>query len=737
MIYILSEVPTEKRKEAFKEEIDLLKKAFEIDNTLIKDIEDVINGIPKIEKKLINNKETKFLFKGKSGIEIGNEFDGLESLTSLMETLFYAKFAYFKEPINFCGPSSYKTFIAKRLSFDADVVNLYSETSIEQLLGSIHLVNNYESKMYYLEKILRINKNEERLINDKQTIKNYFDKKNQYETCNDNTKKKEFKKEFDEAYQKFIYLSSEIKKLNEDVKKNLPECIYLTLESLRNKLFEVNDNNKGIFKDFTSIFKPGILLEKILKQSFIILKNLSNLSTAVLERFNDLFNYNPKLTLNEDFCDTFTGEMKPKEISNFSDNFRVISISTLSGIRNLSDAAKSRFTTIYTSEYNRNEKEIVAKTFINPKGLKDSTSYSIPEEFFEFIKEYEKEFKTKLNFLDIIKILSIYKKISKYKNETKVFNLILSIYFALYSNYDKKFQKDKFVNILIELNKEKKFDNDELTNLSLKDNKFQNPLENKDNKLRSKFTEIEINFVGKSIDVKEKPKQKKLEENLSFTIPFNKMINYIHFSLALYIPLIIEGQIGIGKRTAIKYIANILNLKEIYFSISNTTTVEDLFCKTIPIQKETGLEFIESRSKLLDAIDSSKYEDESLEDCIIILDNLQEASNNILESLIPVFDETKNKIFLPNGENISKRKFHLIAIFDQTSKGTNIKNILPNSIRTSSLIFKCENFLEGENLSKIQQKMIGDKIDNSDKFLKNFIENTIIAKRIIKESYLI
>ena len=76
-----------------------------------------------------------------------------------METLFYAKFSYFKEPINFCGPSSYKTFIAKKLSFEADVVNLYSETSIEQLLGSIYLINNYESKMYYLEKILKINKN--------------------------------------------------------------------------------------------------------------------------------------------------------------------------------------------------------------------------------------------------------------------------------------------------------------------------------------------------------------------------------------------------------------------------------------------------------------------------------------------------------------------------------------------------------------------------------------------------
>ena len=275
--------------------------------------------------------------------------------------------------------------------------------------------------------------------------------------------------------------------------------------------------------------------------------------------------------------------------------------------------------------------------------------------------------------------------------------------------------------ILIGLNKAVKYDIEELANLSLKYNKLQNPLEIKDNILKSNFTNIEINFVKKDDDA-DKLNPINMAEYLSFTIPFNKMINYIHFSLALYIPLIIVGQIRIGKRTAIKYIANILNLKEVYFSISNTTTVEDLFCKTIPIQKETGLEFIESRSKLLDAIDSAKFEDESLEDCIIILDNLQEASNNILESLIPVFDKTKNKIFFPNGENVSKRKFHIIAIFDQTSKGTNIKNTLLNSIRTSSLIFKCENFLEGGNLSEIQNKMIGKDVDNSDKYLKNFIE---------------
>lgn len=144
----------------------------------------------------------------------------------------------------------------------------------------------------------------------------------------------------------------------------LPKCISSALDSLMDKLFDKETNNNGIFKDFASVFKTGILFEKILKQSPIILKNLPNLSPAVLERFNDLFNFMPKLTLNEDFCNTFTGRLNDvKEISNFSKNFRIISISSMSGLRNLSDAARSRFSTIYTSEYSDEEKEIASKLF--------------------------------------------------------------------------------------------------------------------------------------------------------------------------------------------------------------------------------------------------------------------------------------------------------------------------------------------------------------------------------------
>lgn len=157
--------------------------------------------------------------------------------------------------------------------------------------------------------------------------------------------------------------------------------------------------------------------------------------------------------------------------------------------------------------------------------------------------------------------------------------------------------------------------------------------------------------------------------------------------------------------------------------------MEDLFCKTIPSQTKNGLKFEISRSKLLDAIDCSKYSDKKLEKCIIILDNLQQTSSNVLESLITVFDETKNKIFLPNDDIVSKGKNHIIAIFDPLSKGNNTKNSLPNSIRNSSFLFKCENFLE--DLDEIANKIVGDK----DKYLIQFIRDFTTIYNYCKENY--
>lgn len=84
--------------------------------------------------------------------------------------------------------------------------------------------------------------------------------------------------------------------------------------------------------------------------------NISNLKPQVLERFNDLFNFEPKLVLNEDYCNTFTDKIK--EWSNFNDNFRIMATSQLENFSNLSDAAKSRFSIVQTSEYKEEEKKI-------------------------------------------------------------------------------------------------------------------------------------------------------------------------------------------------------------------------------------------------------------------------------------------------------------------------------------------------------------------------------------------
>jgi hypothetical protein len=151
----------------------------------------------------------------------------------------------------------------------------------------------------------------------------------------------------------------------------------------------------GMFGDFTSIFKTGILTEKILSQSPLITENLPNLPPAVLERCNDLFNYNPKINLSEDSCNTFTNDNK--ELSGFSDGFRVIATSNELSIRNLSDAARSRFSIIYTTSYTPEERDLLIQLF-----YKDT-----PKEFYDFLKKYKEYFRKDLSFLYVTKILNI------------------------------------------------------------------------------------------------------------------------------------------------------------------------------------------------------------------------------------------------------------------------------------------------------------------------------------------
>ena len=82
------------------------------------------------------------------------------------------------------------------------------------------------------------------------------------------------------------------------------------------------------------------------------------------------------------------------------------------------------------------------------------------------------------------------------------------------------------------------------------------------------------------------------------------MLEYCHLSIYSHFPLIIKGTTGSGKNNAINYLAKYLGFYLIEFSLCNSKTLEDLFCKEIPIQESDKIKFLTIRSKLLDAIEN-------------------------------------------------------------------------------------------------------------------------------------
>ena len=115
-------------------------------------------------------------------------------------------------------------------------------------------------------------------------------------------------------------------------------------------------------------FKPGIFLSARIKGHNLILKNITKMKTENLERLNEVFTGNKKITLNEDFQNSFTKENN-KEIS-FSDDFRVVATCKEGEETSLSEAFLSRFTLIYVNEYKKEEELKVLNQYTNLKDIK-------------------------------------------------------------------------------------------------------------------------------------------------------------------------------------------------------------------------------------------------------------------------------------------------------------------------------------------------------------------------------
>ena len=444
--------------------------------------------------------------------------------------------------------------------------------------------------------------------------------------------------------------------------------------------------------------------------------------TAVIERCNDLFNFNPKISLSEDTCNTFTEE--DKELKDFADGFRVVATSTELAIRNLSDAAQSRFSVIYTTSYTQEERDLLIQIYYE----------NTPKEFYDFLKDYNFFFKKDLSFLYVTKILNILKlldskfnKDDREKVEIRKKNLCLAIHLSLkfiINNNQKKIFKKIINKIIPDFYKIKNENEGEEFEEEVEDI---NPFVFSGDELQSNWSNLSI----VSCDLKDDE-----DCNLAFIKPFNKLLEHIFLSIAIHYPLIIEGGTGKGRKSAIYYFAKILGYNVIYFNISNSTTVDDLFCKKMPVEKDGNMAFVDIRSLLLDGIDANIEKDKN---CIIILDNLQQANSNVLESLIPLFDINAKSI-LVQGEEIIKRSYNLFGIID-SSESKSANDFLPESIKYSAILYKNSKYLKREYCRKIIDKMFGDEvnIENEPKieyYLNCFIKlNNYVVKKQIKELF--
>ena len=395
---------------------------------------------------------------------------------------------------------------------------------------------------------------------------------------------------------------------------------------------DILEMSNSMFGDFTTIFKVGVLIENVLLQKNIILKNLSNLSPSIFERLNDFYNYNPKITLNEDYCNTLTSENK--ELHDFSDGFRMIAVIPLDDIRNFSDAARSRLTVIYTKPYQKDERKTAIRN-LYPQ---------YPTLFDDFLEKFESNFKG-IKFSILIKIIKLAKEIDKSNKQISHTH-----------SYEKSFLLSAYKCLLPLLKKEKRKIlmqiMDEVIPISEKSEK------SKYNFLQHHELDSEEKIVNKNpFDFDESgnclicnetgykifaPKiNNEVGKDIAFVNTLNYMLEYCHLSIYSHFPLIIKGTTGSGKNTAINYLAKYLGFDLIEFSLSNSTTLEDLFCKEIPIQEGDKIKFLTIRSKLLDAI-----ENKDQKNVIIYLKNIEQASANILEALIPVFDQTRKQILI-------------------------------------------------------------------------------------------
>ena len=179
-----------------------------------------------------------------------------------------------------------------------------------------------------------------------------------------------------------------------------------------------------------------------------------------------------------------------------------------------------------------------------------------------------------------------------------------------------------------------------------------------------------VNFEKeKENEIKREEEIKNLEnKEIYFTNKFSEICDEILFGLSTTIPIILEGEAGQGKQTAIYYISKKLGLDIIDIVISKSTKVDDLFMKIIIEKSKEGEIIVKNKeTELYKAIKSQEENPKEL----IVFQGINNASPGVLDILSSIFS-TNAKVLLPNGSILDKGKnLNIIGVFNKGNDNIN------------------------------------------------------------------
>ena len=205
----------------------------------------------------------------------------------------------------------------------------------------------------------------------------------------------------------------------------------------------------------------------------------------------------------------------------------------------------------------------------------------------------------------------------------------------------------------------------------------------------------------------------------AFTSKFVELLNIIHLGLSLNSSIVLEGQIGQGKTTAIKYLSEILGYKLLVIQLSSSNKEEDLLGKVI-VDKDKITNTTIIKVNETDLLKILKSKSDVKDKYLIVFNDLQNASDAVKEKISNICDRHQKNVLLPDGNTIIKPALNIICVIN-TDNNSDIRNRLPSPLLYSTIYHKIGNMPE-EDIDEVTKSIFN-------KYFLYYILNQMLMKK--------